>query len=167
MLFQLWIVEDLLCKHHKSVPENTLFKNNFDIFLKIHFYKTILIFSWKYVFLKQFWYFPENTFFLKQCWCFSFECIWFPPSWENWKSMVIGSQQAIGQKSAQKESRIVLMEFRHCPNPQTELRRSKSLIENLVFVAKPPRAMIKELRIHFFSTPSRRFRTARNLKLFG
>ena len=34
----------------------------------------------------------------------------------------------------------------------------------LVFVAKPPRAMIKELRIHFFSTPSRRFRTARNLE---
>ena len=26
VLFQLWIVEDLLCKHHKSVPENTFFQ---------------------------------------------------------------------------------------------------------------------------------------------
>ena len=88
-----------------------------------------------------------------------------PPLQTNFGKTLIWSRSLITKKL--KESRIVLMEFRHCPNPQTELRRSKSLIENLVFVAKPPRAMIKELRIHFFSTPSRRFRTARNLKLFG
>ena len=52
VLFQLWIVEDLLCKHHKSVPENTLFQcRKIQIFIFKH-HKSA----------------PENTLFHLNAW---------------------------------------------------------------------------------------------------